>query len=129
MNYEETLKDIENTLGLVPIFMKTLPRDFLIREWPLFKIYSFEKKKILSKYRERISSATTASMRCPYCVLFNVGLSHMNSATDDGFEEVTFLTNYIERGSAIFSIQHNGYNKFKKKPDKTLEYLQKMMQN
>ena len=129
MNYEETLKDIENTLGVIPAFMKTLPRDFLIREWPLFKIYNFEKKKILSKYKERISLATSASIRCPYCILFNVGLNHVNDATDDGFEEVKFLANYVDRGSAIFSIQHNGHNEFKKKPDKTREYLQKMMQN
>ena len=35
--YEETLKDIERTLGEIPGFMKVLPRDLLVRDWPLWK--------------------------------------------------------------------------------------------
>ncbi len=35
--YEETLKDIERTLGKIPGFMKVLPEDSLVRDWPLWK--------------------------------------------------------------------------------------------
>jgi len=33
--YEDTLKDIERTLGIVPGFMKALPKDVLIHDFDL----------------------------------------------------------------------------------------------
>ncbi|MCX9012652.1 MAG: hypothetical protein OIN66_16225 [Candidatus Methanoperedens sp.] len=35
--YEDTLEDIEKTFGTVPEFMRLLPRESLIREWPSWK--------------------------------------------------------------------------------------------
>ena len=40
-NYEETLKDIEITLGIVPGFMKAIPAEVLVSDWPLMKKYVF----------------------------------------------------------------------------------------
>jgi hypothetical protein len=37
MNYEETIKEIDSTLGMVPGFMKDTPKDILLQMWPLFK--------------------------------------------------------------------------------------------
>ena len=47
--YENTLKDIEKTMGIVPGFMKGLPEDVLVQEWPLFKKYNFEETEIPAK--------------------------------------------------------------------------------
>jgi hypothetical protein len=35
--YEETLEDIEKTYGMVPEFMKVLPKDVIVKEWPAWK--------------------------------------------------------------------------------------------
>ncbi len=35
--YEETLRDVERTLGKIPGFMKVLPPDLLVRDWPSWK--------------------------------------------------------------------------------------------
>ena len=35
--YEDTLKDIEKTLGAVPIFMKFFPEEKLVHDWPSWK--------------------------------------------------------------------------------------------
>jgi hypothetical protein len=39
-DYENTLKDIEETFGIVPGFMKALPQDVLVHDWPLWKKYT-----------------------------------------------------------------------------------------
>ena len=44
--YEDTLKEIETTIGLVPCFMKALKEDVLIQEWPLFRKYVLGESKI-----------------------------------------------------------------------------------
>lgn len=35
--YEDTLEDIEKTWGIVPDFMKVLPKELLVQDWPSWK--------------------------------------------------------------------------------------------
>ncbi len=63
--YEDTLKEIETTIGIVPGFMKALANDVLIQEWPLFKKYVLGESTIPAKYREMIGLAIAANTRCP----------------------------------------------------------------
>ncbi|MCZ7356499.1 MAG: hypothetical protein O8C66_06700 [Candidatus Methanoperedens sp.] len=37
--YEDTLKDIEKTLGAVPSFMKFFPEEKLVHDWPSWKSF------------------------------------------------------------------------------------------
>jgi hypothetical protein len=37
LSYIDTLKDIEKTLGAVPSFMKFLPEEKLVHDWPSWK--------------------------------------------------------------------------------------------
>ena len=32
--YEDTLQDIKETFGIVPGFMKAIPKDVLMQDWP-----------------------------------------------------------------------------------------------
>ena len=34
---DDTLKDIKKTMGIVPGFMKALPDEALVHEWPIWK--------------------------------------------------------------------------------------------
>ena len=52
MSYEETVKEIENTFGIFPEFMKNTPEDILPQMWPLFKKYQIGKSVIPEKYRD-----------------------------------------------------------------------------
>ena len=36
--YEDTLGEIENTIGSVPVFMRTLPKKILIHNWSSWKM-------------------------------------------------------------------------------------------
>ncbi|WP_406656773.1 hypothetical protein V7O62_13045 [Methanolobus sp. ZRKC2] len=35
--YEETIKDIRDTIGILPSFMKELPEDKLVEDWHIWK--------------------------------------------------------------------------------------------
>ena len=128
MNYEETLKDIEETLGIVPGFMNALPEDVLIQEWPLFKTYNLTETKIPGKYRELMGLAVAANIKCPYCILFHREAAKMNGATDEELAETAFLASYTARWSAIIHAQHYDFDTFKEELEQVGEHLQKMMQ-
>ena len=129
MDYEETLKDIEETIGTVPGFMKALPENVLIQEWPLFKTYNFEKTEIPVKYRELMGLAVAANIKCPYCTLFHKGAAQMNGATEEELAETVFLASYTARWSAIIHAQHYDYETFKKEFEQIGKYLQEKTKN
>ena len=62
--YENTLRDIEKTLGIVPGFMKAIQKDVLVQDWPLMKKYQAGESEIPAKYREFIGLAISANIKC-----------------------------------------------------------------
>lgn len=128
MNYEETLEDIEKTLGIIPGFMEALPENVLVQEWPLFKTYNFGETEIPAKYRELMGLAVAANIKCPYCQLFHREAAKMNGATDEELAETAFLASYTARWSAIIHAQHYDYETFKDEFEQIGEYLQETMQ-
>lgn len=123
--YENTLKDIKKTLGIVPGFMKALPKEVLVQEWPLFKKYNFEETEIPAKYRELMGLAVAANIKCPYCLLFHKGAAMMNGATGEELAETAFLASYTARWSAFIHAQHYDYDTFAREFEQIGKYLTK----
>lgn len=125
--YEDTLKDIERSLGIVPGFMKALPANVLVQEWPLFKKYVLGESKIPAKYREMMGLAISANTKCPYCQLFHTGAAKIHGATDEELAEVAFLASFTSRWSAMIHAQNYDYDTFEKEVHKIGAHLKKMM--
>jgi AhpD family alkylhydroperoxidase len=123
--YEDTLKDVQKSLGIVPGFMKALPQDVLIHDWPLFKKYTLGESKIPAKYRELMGLAVAANIKCPYCQLFHKSAAQLYGATPEEFAEIAFLASYTSRWSAIIHAQNYSYETFAKETAQIGEYLSK----
>ena len=123
--YEDTVKDIEKTFGFVPGFMKGLPQDVLMHDWPLMKKYTLGESKIPAKYRELLGLAVAANIKCPYCQLFHKSVAQMYGATPEEFAEIAFLASYTSRWSAMIHAQHYDYDTFAKETQQIGEYLSK----
>ena len=123
--YQDTLRDVEKTFGFVPGFMKGLPQDVLMNDWPLMKKYTLGESKIPSKYRELLGLAVAANIKCPYCQLFHKNVAQMYGATPEEFAEIAFLASYTSRWSAMIHAQHYDYDTFAKETQQIGEYLSK----
>ena len=123
--YEGILKDIEASLGIVPDFMKALPAEILMSDWPLMKKYVLGESKIPGKYREMIALAVAANLKCPYCQLFHTGAAKLHGTSDDELKEVFFLASLTTRWSAMIHAQHYDYDKFAKEFAQIGEHLSK----
>ena len=71
MNTQETVKDIENTFGVVPDFVRNIPPDVMVQMWPILKKYGLGQSVIPQKYREMMALAAAPAMKCPYCQTFH----------------------------------------------------------
>jgi AhpD family alkylhydroperoxidase len=123
--YEETLKDIKKTLGLVPSFMKAIPKDVLVHDWQLMKKYQLGESEIPAKYREFIGLAVAANLKCPYCTLMHTAMATLNGATDKEIAEVAFLASYTARWSAMLHALQYNYDTFMKEVQQMGEYAKK----
>lgn len=113
MNYEDTTKDIEETLGIVPGFMEALPQDVLIQEWPIFKKYIIGESEIPAKYRAFIGLAIAASVRCSYSKLLYKNVAELSEATDEELAEIAVITSLVARWSVILHTQQYDLETFK----------------
>ncbi len=125
--YNETLDDIERSLGIVPGFMRAVPADVLVAEWPLFKKYVLGESKVPAKYRELIGLVIAANIKCPYCQLFHKSAAKLRGATDEELAEATFLASFTSRWSAMIHAQHYDYDTFEKEVHQIGEHLKKAM--
>ena len=124
-DYEDTLVDIQRSFGFVPGFMKGLPQDVLIHDWPLMKKYTLGESKLPSKYRELMGMAVAANIKCPYCQLFHTSVAKMVGATPEELAEVAFLASYTSRWSSMIHAQHYDYDTFAKETEQIGKYLSK----
>jgi AhpD family alkylhydroperoxidase len=122
-DYEESVKEIKKTMGLVMDQFKSIPPDTLPHEWAEMKEYSFGETKIPAKYRELIGLAVAASIKCPYCVYFHTKAAKMNGATDEEIAELAFLTRFTTGWSSILHASNLDLEVFKKQFDEAAKHM------
>ena len=125
MSYEETISEIEKTLGTVPGFMKDTPKDLLPQMWPLFKKYQLGQSVIPEKYREMMMLAAAAAVKCPYCQTYHKEVSKMWGASDDELNELAVVVANTAFWSNILHTQNYDYDTFVKELKQIGEYMAK----
>ncbi len=124
-NYNETMKDIKKTMGIVLDQFKAIPPEALPHEWAEMKTYSFGETKIPAKYRELMGLAIAASIKCPYCIHFHTHAARMNGATDEEIAETAMLTRFTTGWSSILHAADIDLEEFKKQFAQAEEYMKK----
>lgn len=125
MNYEETVKDIENTFGMLLGFMKNIPKDILPQMWPLFKKYQMGTSIIPQKYREMMMLAAAAATKCPYCQTYHKEVAKMYGATIEELNELAVIIGQTSFWSNVLHTQNYDYDTFVRELQQIEEHLAK----
>jgi AhpD family alkylhydroperoxidase len=123
--YEDTVKDIEKSFGFVPGFMKPVPKDVLVKQWPLLKKYQMGESVIPQKYRELIGLAVAATLKCPYCTLMHTAMAKGYGATDEEISEAGYLTAQTANWSSMLYANRYDYDTFAKEVNQIGENAKK----
>jgi AhpD family alkylhydroperoxidase len=123
MDRKQIYKEIEQTLGLVPTFFKSVPDSTLELEWHLMKGVQMDPGPIPNKYRELIGLAMAAATRCRYCAFFHTEMAKLNGATDAEIEDAV----HFAKSSAGWSAYLNGlqldYDEFKTEITRAVQFV------
>lgn len=123
MTREEIYHDIEQTLGIVPSFMKSIPDEFLANEWDLFKRIQLGETTIPNKYKELMGVAVSAATRCRFCALFHSEAAKLHGATDAEIEEAVHFAKLSSGWSVYIHGMQTDYEEFKTELHTITEYL------
>lgn len=125
--YDQTVSDIEETLGIMPGFLEALPDGDVVNEWPTFKKYLVGDTEIPPKYRELIGLAVAANIKCPYCTHFHKGAAQLHGATEDEIAEVYYLASYTARYSSMLHAQEYDEDTFHDEVEQIAAHFQEQM--
>lgn len=126
-SYDETVSDIEETLGLLPGYLEALPEQDLVNEWPTLKRFFFGEWEIDAKTRELVGLAMAAAIGCEYCRHFHKGAAQLNGATEEELSELFFLASYTPRYSALIQAQDYDVGVFREETEQIAEHLEEQM--
>jgi AhpD family alkylhydroperoxidase len=119
-------KEVEESFGLVPSFLKTIPDSTLENEWELFKKIQIEDGAIPNKYRELIGLGLSAVSKCRYCTLFHTEMAKLFGATEEEIEEAVHYAKSSAGWSAYLNGMQVDYEQFKDELRRAGEYVKGM---
>ncbi len=125
MTRREVFREIEERLGRVPAFFKTIPDRFLEYEWSLFKTLHLDTGSIPDKYRALAGVAVATAIRCRYIACFHIELARRSGATDAEIEEAVHVAQSSIGWSAYLNGMQVDYERFRKEIPGLVKHLQR----
>jgi len=125
MNRQQVYKEIEETMGVVPSFLKALPDSSLELEWQTMKRVQMEPGAIPNKYRELIGLAVAGATRCRYCAFFHTEMAKLNGATEAEIEDAVHFAKSSMGWSTYLNGMQMDYDQFKSEVLKAVAHARK----
>jgi AhpD family alkylhydroperoxidase len=121
-------RDIEQTLGIVPSFFRSVP-DFLIEsEWTSFKsLVLSDQTAIPPKYKELIGLGVSGATRCRYCAYFHAEAARLNGATEEEINEASLVAKNTMAWSTYLNAMQFDYDEFRREFDQIAEHIRAQM--
>lgn len=101
---EDALRDIRQTLGFMPQWLRSAPDTLIVGLWASLKGFEMNPNTALdAKTKELIGLAVAAQIPCEYCVYFHTASARKNGATDQEIREAIGMASVTRMGSTILN--------------------------
>ena len=128
MGRHEVERDVEETLGLVPMWVKDLPDSIVESEWTTFKnLQLSDETAIPNKYKELIGLAVSGATRCRYCAYFHTEAARLFGATDEEIVEASLMAKHTMGWSTFLNSMEYDYDEFVREFDQIAEHVRAQM--
>jgi AhpD family alkylhydroperoxidase len=123
----EVEADMQQTLGLVPGFFKTVP-DYLIgTEWASFKALTLSETAIPNKFKELIGLAVSGATRCRYCAYYHTEAARLFGATEEEIVEASLMAKNTMGWSTYLHTLQFDYDQFVEEFDQIAAHVREQM--
>jgi len=120
----KVIKDIKNTFGIVPTFLKEFPADALPGAWQEMKDLQLNDQTALSpKVKELIGLAVASQIPCRYCTYFHRKAAMMNGASKEELNLAIAVSANARKWAAFFNGAQTDLPTFKSETDRMIMHL------
>lgn len=124
---DATYKDIKQTLGIVPSFLRDFPQDAIAASWDEMKNLELNNKTVLNgKYKELIGLAVASQIPCRFCTYFHTKAAKLNQATPEEIKDAVAIAGVTRRWSTILNGSQTNMEQFKSEVDQMMKFGQDM---
>jgi AhpD family alkylhydroperoxidase len=123
MAIQDTYREIEQTLGQVPEWIKQMPESGASGFWGIARDFWLADTKIPNKYKELIGLAVSGATRCKYCALFHTEAARLFGASDEEISEASFMGSLTMMGSSFINAQQIDYEQFRQETLSIVRYV------
>jgi AhpD family alkylhydroperoxidase len=121
-------RDIEETLGLVPEFFRSVPDYLLPTEWASFKSLELSDATVIpNKYKELIGLAVSGATRCRYCAYFHTEAAKLFGATEEEITETALVAKSTMGWSTYLNTMQFDYDAFVTEFDQVSAHVRESM--
>ena len=123
---QATYRDIKQTLGIIPTFLKQYPEAGISGAWLDMKGLQLNPMSTLpGKYKELIGLAIAAQVPCRFCAYFHTEAAKLNKATPLEIKEAIAMAAGVRRWSTFLTGVQIDVGEFRSEVDKMLMYQNK----
>ncbi|KIH80462.1 carboxymuconolactone decarboxylase family protein [Pseudomonas batumici] len=123
MAINDTYREIEQTLGVVPEWIKQMPAGGASGFWGVARDFWLADTKIPNKYKELIGLAVSGATRCKYCALFHTEAARLFGASDEEISEASLMGAVTMMGSTFINAQQLDYEQFRQETLSIVRYV------
>ncbi len=121
---QATYEEIEETLGLVPSYLRAYPEAGVTGAWESLKGVLLNPDTALSaREKELVALAVAAQIPCDYCVYFHTQAAKANGVTEQEIAEALAMAASIRHWSTILNGAQVELEEFKQETDAIMDYL------
>lgn len=120
-------RDIEETLGLIPEFIRQVPDYLLPTEWGSFKALQLGETAIPNKYKELMGLAVSGATRCRYCAYFHTEAARLFGASEDEITETALIAKNTMGWSTYLNTLQFDYDEFVQEFDRIAAHVREQM--
>lgn len=121
MDATATLKDVEQTMGSVPGFIKSFPSVAVAGAWRAMKELEMSPMTAINpREKQLISLAVAAQVPCDYCIYYHTEAAFLNGASEAEVKEALAMASITRHWSTVLNGMQLNEKKFKMEADKIL---------
>jgi len=116
---EATYKDVQDTLGSVPTFIKLFPKESVAGAWAEMKALQLSKSTALDgRTKELIGVAVASQIPCRYCAYFHESAAKANGAVDEEVREAVAVAAIDRNWSTVLNGNMTDESSFRRDADR-----------
>ena len=123
MAIKDTYREIEQTLGRVPEWIRQMPEGGASGFWGAARDFWLAETKIPNKYKELIGLAVSGATRCKYCALFHTEAARLFGASKEEIAEASMMGALTMMGSTFINAQQIDYEQFRQETLDIVRYV------